>query len=207
VPRFRWAGVGLALCCAAASAQVEELFSRHVRVFKPQGEFAPRLIKLSPASGDGWREVKSAEQGFRMFVPAAAQIDATPAESRVLEVVLSDSPARPRPLLRIDVFTPRKDDPARIDAEYVESYTEQYPEEAFGGKFKVTDSGLILLRGSSLAMIGGTYEKGAVGAYRHQWSYLSKKQQLFITFDCAEQEWERYADTIGSMLLSLKLSR
>src|ERR1051325_1452738 len=60
---------------AAACADVEELFSRYVQVFKPQGTFVQRLIKLTPGVGDGWRAVEDPQHGLRLFVPAAARVE------------------------------------------------------------------------------------------------------------------------------------
>src|SRR5688572_16255696 len=77
----------LLLMAAAASAQLEELYSRHVRVIRPKGEFAARLVRLEPP-GDGWREVTSRGHGFRLLLPKSASLDEVTNGSRVLEVVL-----------------------------------------------------------------------------------------------------------------------
>ncbi|HTE20658.1 MAG TPA: hypothetical protein VK689_20000 [Armatimonadota bacterium] len=189
---------------AASAQQFEELYSKHVQVFRPRGTFAPRLIKLTPAEGERWKLVDDQKLNYRLVVPASAEINATPAGSRVLQVVLNDAPARPRPLLRVDSFTPAEGDPTVIDADYVDEYVDQYPNTAFKGKFNVTDSGLVVLpKKVNIAMIGGVYPQGNTGVQRMQWSYLAADRQIFVTFDCAEREWDTYADTVGRILLSL----
>ena len=202
------AAAALAIACGAAHAQLQELFSRYVNVYRPEGEFAPRLIKLRPAGGAGWQTIENAKWGFRIALPADRKPDTTPAENRVLEVVLSDKPTRPRPVLRIDAFSPKPDEPTAIDAEYAQAYAEQYPQAAFGGKFNLADSGYVVLgKKLNMAMVGGTYAQGAARAYRLQWSYLDPDRQLFLTFDCAESEWNDYADTVGRILLRLEVPK
>src|SRR5689334_21277776 len=89
--------VSLAAVAAAPAFAVEEIFSRTAQIFQPHGETPQRLIKLSPPAGAGWRDVSAGD--FRLKVPAAAQIDDRPDGSRVLQVVLTDAPERPRPVL------------------------------------------------------------------------------------------------------------
>jgi hypothetical protein len=200
-------GLGtLALDARKLHAQLEELFSRHVRVFHPTGEFAPRLIRHAPPSGPGWRQVEDAKSGYRIMIPATAQADTASTGSRVLQVPLSDAAARPRPVLRIDVFEPQPGDPTAVDADYAARYAEEYPEAAFGGKFTVTDNGLVALpKKLNLAMVGGTYLQGAASAVRFQFAYLGKERQLFLTFDCAEKDWSQHSDLLAQILLSFEM--
>jgi hypothetical protein len=185
---------------------VEELFSRHIQVFQPQGIFSQRLIKLGPGSGDAWTEAGGDAAGFRLKVPADAEVDREPKESRVLRVHLGDASERPRATLRIDRFTPGKDGPVQVDAEYAAAYAEEYPEQAFDGKFSLTDSGFLVLRKKlNLAMVGGTYQQGASRCFRLQCAYLGRDRQLFFTFDCGEREWDRYAEQVGRILLSFSV--
>lgn len=207
--KFRWtAGVALLLAAIAASAQVEEIFSRHVRVYHPRGDFAHLLIRQNPPSGGGWKKVEGPELGFRLSVPENATVDNKPAESRVLEVVLPGSAGKTRPVLRIDRFTPGEDDPKDVDVNYADQFAAEYPKAAFGGKFTVADSGMVTRdRKTAFAMVGGTYAVGATAAYRVQWAYLGKDQQLFATFDCAAQDWPAYSDQVAQILLSWELDR
>jgi hypothetical protein len=198
----------LTLCLAvAALAQAEEIFSRHVRVFDPRGEFAPLLIRLAPG-GDGWQPVTVEKHGLRLQVPAGAKVDTAVKDSRLLLVSLPSEGSQPQPELRIDRFAPAAGDPTSVDREYARANAEQFPQAAFNGEFTVTDSGFVRrARKLDFAMVGGTYRLGAVTAYRVQWSYLSPDTQLFVTFDCAEQEWPRFAEQVGRMLLSLEIER
>jgi hypothetical protein len=192
------------LAGGAALAQVEELFSRHVRVLRPQGQFAQRLIKVAPGQGDSWKEVSDSKAGFKLMLPARAEVDQSPQGSRVLLAALSESQIRPRALLRIDHFTPKPEEPTVVDLDYLEEYVKQYPEQAGLGKLTVTDSGLVRKgKKAALAMVGGSYLQGAAPAHRLQWTYLSKDRQLFITFDCGEAEWPDYQDLVARILLSL----
>ncbi len=188
----------------AVGAQVEELFSRHVQVFRPVGEFAPNIIKLSPP-GAGWQEVDGKEHGFRLRLPPAAKLDATVKESRVLHVMFAPEGPAPRPELRIDAFTPEPGEPTAVDPDYADDYAEEYP-KSFKGKFKVTDQGTLVIgkQKARLAYVGGTYLQGAVSAYRMQCAYLSPKRQIFLTFDCSEADWERYSTEMGQILLSFE---
>lgn len=210
LPRF---ALLLALSAAAAPAVtardgVEELFSRHIQVMQPQGPLAQRLIRLNPPAGTDWQEIQLPDSGLRLKVPAGMAVDRQPQDSRVLQVAFSDGPTRPRPLLRIDRFTPAEGDPAVIDAEYAAQYAEEYPEQAFKGKFTVTDSGLLVLRKKvNLALVGGTYLQGAAPAFRVQCAYLSKDRQLFLTFDCSEKDWDLYADQLAQVILSLEIGK
>jgi hypothetical protein len=175
-----------------------------VQVWKPQGSFVQQLIKVAPAGGDGWREVEDAQHHFKLTVPAGATLDIHPNGSRVLQAVLTDQPSRPRPVLRVDVFRAGKDDPEDVDVEYLAKLLQAYPEQTFGGRFAVTDSGLVVLKKTNLAMIGGVGVNGAVRTYRMQWSQLGPDQQVFLTFDCAETEWEKYSETVARILLSFE---
>lgn len=188
------------------SAQVAEIFSKHVSVFTPEGEFAQTLIKNAPANGEGWRLVDDQKHGFKLMIPEDAKVDVMPNGSRVLHVTLPGGPQKPAPVFRIDVFKPEEDDPTEIDEKYAVEYAENYPELAFNGKFSVADSGMIQLKKrkikTNMAMVGGAYLQGAVPAYRLQCALLSKDQQMFLTFDCQERDWARHAPVIARMLLS-----
>lgn len=198
----------LAAPAVTALAKVEEVFSRHIQVFQPQGPLAQRLIRLNPPAGSEWQEVQVPAAGLTLKVPAGAAVDGAAQGSRILQVALSDAPSRPRPLLRVDRFAPAEGDPVDIDADYAAQYAEQYPEQAFKGKFTVTDSGMLVLRKKvNLAMVGGTYLQGAAPAFRVQCAYLSKDRQLFFTFDCSEKDWDLYADRVAQILLSLEIGK
>lgn len=199
----------LVLCLAAtAAAEVEEIFSRHVRVFRPKGEFAAALIRLAPASGAGWKQVGGEKAGFRAFVPNDAGVVDAPDGNQVLAVTLASTVATPRPTLRVHRYAPEPGHPTRVDQDYADEYAAQYPETAFKGKFTVTDSGLVVKdRKTSFAMVGGSYLLGAAGAYRLQWAHLDESAQWFVTFDCSERDWPRYSDQVGRMLLSLGIER
>lgn len=192
---------------AAASAQLEELFSQHVRVLNPQGAFAGRLIRLEPGAGDGWREVRDERNGYRLRVPAEAKVDTTVSGSRTLQVTLEESKQPPAPVFRIDLFQPAPGEPTRVDAEYAQAYAEQYSDSAFEGKLQVTDSGLVQVKKVPFAMVGGVRPFGAAEAYRLQWTHLNKKQQLFLTVDCAAADWPRLSETVGRMLLTFELEK
>lgn len=198
--------VGLA---GVAHAQLEELFSAHVQVQNPVGPFVQWLIKVQPAGGDGWKTHSVPDAGVKLTLPAGVTADTTKSESRVFLAVLSADEKRPRPALRVDVFTPQPGETAEVDLDYAKEYAVAYPQQAFQGKFTVTDSGMVTLKKQPLAMVGGTYQAGlsATAAYRLQWSYLSKERQIFLTFDCREEEWENYADRVARILLSLELPR
>jgi hypothetical protein len=201
----------LVVCCAAAagaSAQLEQLFSRHLEIRQPRGDFPPRLIRLQPGTGQGWKTSEDTKNGFKIGVPSAAAVDSTPTGSRVLQVTLGESSSRPNPVFRIDAFEPGKDDPISIDEQYAADYAEEYPDRAFAGKFNVTDSGLLMLaKKGNLAMVGGNHQIGAGRAYRLQCAFLSKERQLFLTFDCAQNDWPRFMDVVGAMLLSFEPPR
>lgn len=193
----------------AACAQLEELFSEHVQIHNPVGMFAPRLIKLRPPGSEGWKSVAVPDAALKLSLPEGAAVETEKRESRVLLATLTEGEKRPRPALRIDVFTPQPGETSEVDPDYAKEYAEEYPQQAFQGKFTVTDSGMVVLRKQPLAMVGGNYQAGASAtpAYRLQWSYLSKERQIFLTFDCREEEWEQYADRVGRILLSLELPR
>lgn len=199
----------LAGAAVGASAQVAEIFSKHVQVFTPHGEFPQTLIKNAPASGNGWRLVDDQNSGYKLMVPEDAQIDTTPKENCVLQVVLPGGPQKPRPLFRVDSYKPGEDDATEVDAEYAAEYADGYPELAFNGKFSVVDSGMITLSKktlkTNLAMVGGSYLQGAVPSYRVQCAYLSKDRQLFFTFDCPERDWPKHAPVVARILLSLEI--
>ncbi|MCC2672853.1 MAG: hypothetical protein K0Q72_5325 [Armatimonadetes bacterium] len=196
------------LAAAAATAQVEEIYSRHIRIFRPRGDLPRLLIRQSPPTGSGWKRVEREELGLHLSAPADASVDLMAAENRILQVTLAGSKAVPPPVLRVDRFVPGADDPTEVDAEYAESYAAEYPKAAFNGKFNVTDSGLVTRdRKVNFAMVAGSYATGAVETFRIQWAYLSKGQQLFVTFDCAAREWPRYSGPVSQMLLSLELDR
>jgi hypothetical protein len=207
VRSLRLLSVVLALTCGVASAQLEEIFSRYVTVAKPKGAFADRLIRLRPPAGTAWKEVEDAKSGLRLKIPADAQVDAKAAGSRVLAVQLAGGAPRPRPGLRVDLFTPEKGDETQVDAEYATEYAERYSESSFNGKFNLTDSGMLVLdKKYNLAMVGGAYPVAAVQATRLQCQYLSRDRQIMVTFDCAQQDWDTYQDTVGQILLSLDFS-
>jgi len=190
----------------AAGAQLQELFSRHVKVVRPQGKFAGQLIKVQPGSGSGWREVAEPGAGFRISIPSSATIGPEKAGNRVLRAVLAETRLRPFPVIRVDSFAPKPREPDTIDADYVEEYARQYPEQSGLERFTVTDRGLVLKgKKQAFAMVGGTYFQDGKPAYRVQWAYLSKDRQLFITFDCAEDLWPDYQESAARILLSLNL--
>jgi hypothetical protein len=208
--KFGWtAAVVLSVTALAANAQLEEIFSRHIRVFHPRGDFPQLLVRQNPPSGGGWKKVEAPELGFRLSVPANATVDTKAAESRIVEVVFPTTPGKTRPVFRVDRFTPGSDDPTEVDADYADRYAADYSKAAFGGKFTVSDSGMVSSRDrkASFAMVGGTYAQGAVAYYRVQWAYLAKDQQLFATFDCGARDWPAYADDVAQMLLSWELDR
>ncbi len=195
----------LLLTVTAGFAQVEELFSRFIQVFRPQGAFARTLTAAIPAP-DTWTETGDDGLTFRIRVPANAEIDRKAAGSRVLQVRLAGAQP-PRAVLRVDRFKPAAGEPTSVDEDYVEAYAEEYPERAFSGKFEVTDSGLAVLgKKERFAMVGGTYKRGAIEMNRLQWTYLSKGQQLFVTFDCELADWDAHAETLARMLLTLDLT-
>jgi hypothetical protein len=188
-----------------AGAQLRELFSRHVRVYRPRGEFTPLLIRLQPGGGEGWKAVAAARPALRLQAPAGARVDAAPKETRVLEITFAESSAPPQPVLRVDAFPAQAGEPTVVDDDYVEAYAEEYP-KSIGGRFEVTDSGRVVLNKKlTFAMVGGTYQKGAVRLYRLQWAHPGKDRHLFFTFDCAEHDRERYAEPLGRTLLSVEL--
>jgi hypothetical protein len=202
------AGILLSMVALAASGQAEEIFSRHLRVFHPRGDFAQLLIRHNPPAGGGWKKVEGPDLGFRLSVPAAAVVDTKPAESRIVEVALPGGVGKSKPVLRIDRFTPGEGEPTEVDANYSDQFAADYPKAAFGGKFSVSDSGMITRdRRVNLAMVGGTYAVGATEFYRVQWAYLGKDQQLFATFDCPARDWANNADQVAQMLLSWELDR
>jgi hypothetical protein len=201
------AGIVLALASLPVCADLEELFSRYVQVLKPRGPFVQQLIKVSPGSGDGWRSVDDPRHGLALAVPESADVDAAPKESRVFQAVLDKSATRPRPVFRVDVFPAGKDEPDDVDLDYLKELVDAYPEQTFGGRFSVTDSGMVVMKKTNLAMVGGVGVQGGARSYRMQWSTLSKEQHVFLTFDCAEGEWDRYADTVARILLSFTLTR
>ncbi len=191
------------LAAVPAAAQLEEIFSRHVRVQNPIGGFAAQLVKLAPGSGPDWQTVEEGKDGFRIEVPEGATLDATASGSRLLLLTFGEAGGKSRPTLRIDRFTPEKGEPTDTDVEYVEAYARAYPERAFGGKFSVTDQGLLTLRRKHrLAMIGGVHAVGTTDHYRLQCAYLSKTRQYFLTFDGTLSEWSRLSDMVGRTLLS-----
>lgn len=197
------------LIASGGHAQLEELFSRHTQILRPRGAFAAVLVKASPGGGGGWRTIQVESAGLRLAAPAKASADTEAAGSRLVQVVLSDSPERPRPVFRVDRFEPGAGDSKSVDPDYAADYAEQYPDEAFAGKFAVSDSGYVLLKkpGTAFAMVGGTYLQGGARLYRLQWAYLSPERHLFATFDCAERDWGRYEEQVARMLLSLDVTQ
>jgi len=202
-------GLVLALCLSTvAGADVEEIFSRHVRVYRPRGEFASSLIRLTPASGPGWKTVGSDKSGFRCTVPADAEVDESVQGNQLTAITLASPVVVPRPTLRIHRYDAEPGQPTRVDQDYALEYAAQYSEVAFKGKFTLTDSGLVVRdRKLNFAMVGGTYQVGAAGAYRLQWAHLEEAGQWFATFDCSDREWYKYSDQVGRILLSLSIDR
>jgi hypothetical protein len=150
--------------------------------------------------------VEDRKQGFRLHLPAAAAVDAQPRESRALQAVLDDT-SRPRPIFRIDAFTPDEEDPVAVDLQYARDYFDHYGALAFNGRFTPTDGGLLVLpKKLDLALVGGGYLQGAANAYRLQAVHLAREQQLFLTFDCAEGAREHYFPTIARILLSFEVT-
>jgi hypothetical protein len=194
--------VSLAGLAAAPALAVEELFSRTVQVFQPTGEFPQRLIRLAPPTGAGWKDAVAGD--LRLKLPASVPVDDHADGDRILQAVLSDAPERPRPILRVDAFAPEKDDPTEVDADYTAAFVEAYPQRSGLTRFELTDSGMLVLRKKwNLVMVGGAYHQGAVRANRLQCAYLSRQRHLFLTFDCAEKDWEANADTLARILLSM----
>jgi hypothetical protein len=193
---------------SAAPAQVTEVFSKHVSVFDPHGDFTQQLIKTAPGSGDTWRLVDDQKNGFKVMVPESATIDATPSGNRVLQVTFAGGPQKPAPIFRVDAFTPEEDDPIEVTQKYAADYAENYPELAFNGKFSVADSGMMVLTKrkvkTPMALVGGSYLQGAVPCYRVQCALLSKKQQLFLTFDCVDKDWAKHNVVLAALLLSFE---
>lgn len=197
-----------ALAGSAAVAQVEEIFSKYVQVFNPQGSFAQRLIRLTPPGKKDWRVVDDQRHDYRLQVPDDAQVETRQEGNRALLVYLSDAEKRPRPTLRVDIYPAGKDDRTEVDAEYAKEYAEQYPTAAFNNKFSTTDTGLVQLpKNVRLALVAGSYPQGAVRGFRVQLAHLSTERQLFVTFDCAEADWPQYQDEVGRILLTLDLAK
>jgi hypothetical protein len=196
------------LVSGAAVAQLNEVFSRYVQIFKPVGDFTQVLIKQSPGSGEGWRLVDDQRNGYRIQIPADSEVDANPAGNRALHVVLSGGPQKPRPVFRVDAFKPEEDDPVQVDEKYAADYADNYSELAFNGKFNYAESGFIVLnRKLNFAMVAGSYLQGAVPCYRMQWAFLSPEKQYFLTFDCPEKDWPRHSTTVARILLSFDLPK
>ena len=197
----------LLLAAGIASAQVQEIFSKQVVVQAPVGEFARQLIKFSPAEGKEWKSVTLPDSGIRLSAPQSATIDLQPKESRQAEIAFGPAEEKPRAKLRIDVYKPQEGEPIEIDLEYASDYASEYPDQAFKGKFTVTDSGLVLLekKRPPLAMVGGLYETADGPAYRLQLCSLTKQRQVFLTFDCAEAKKNAYTPLLAKMLLTLDL--
>ena len=201
--------LSLALVAAtAALAEVDEIFSPYVHVFAAEGQFPQRLIRLSPPPKKDWRTVDDQRHGFKLSIPEGLEVDTQEEGSRTLRLYLDGASRKFRPALRIDVFKPGKNDPTDVGVEYAKKYAEDYPAAAFNNKFVVLDSGLVQLKkGARLALVGGTYPQGAVRAYRIQCQHLSPDQQLILTFDGAEEDWPKYQDTVGRILLSLEVPK
>lgn len=199
----------LVLCLSAAvGAEVEEIFSRHVRVFRPKGEFAAGLIRVAPAAGAGWRPVGGETAGFRCMVPTDSEVDETAQGDQVLAITLASTAVTPRPTLRVHRYKPGPGDPDKVDQDYADEYAAQYGRTAFKGKFTLTDSGLVVRdRKINFAMVGGSYRLGATNAYRLQWAHLDETAQWFLTFDCSEQDWPSHSEQIGRLLLSFSIDR
>ena len=201
--------LSLALIAAtAALAEVDEIFSPYVHVFAADGQFPQRIIRLAPPPKKDWRIVDDQRHGFKLTIPEGLDVDTQEEGSRTLRLYFDAATRKPRPALRIDIFKPGKDDPTDVDVEYVKKYAEDYPAAAFNNKFVVLDSGLVQLKkGTRLALVGGTYPQGAVRAYRLQCQHLGAEQQLFLTWDGAEEDWPKYQDTVGRILLSLEIPK
>jgi hypothetical protein len=196
------------LAGTAALAQVEEIFSKYVQVFSPQGDFSQHLIRVSPPGKKEWRPLDDQRHGFRLSIPEGLDVDTKEEGNRTLRIFLAGEQQHPRPVLRVDVYPAGKNDPTDVDADYAKRYAEDYPTAAFNNKFLVTDSGLVqLAKGPRLALVGGAYPQGAVRAYRVQLAHLSADQQLFITFDCPEADWPKYEDTVAQIVLSLEFPK
>ncbi len=198
---------GIACSVAVGARAQEELFSRHVRVLRPQGPFTRLLIRATPGSGAGWKDVDHLAQGYRLRLPPGVSADLEPSGTRTLEAVFSDTAARPRPVLRVDVFKPEEDEATSVDLGYLAELIEEYPKQAFDGRFAVTDSALLVINRQSYAMIGGTYTQGAARAYRLQVTRLDRDRQVYVTFDCAENDWQRFSEPVARLLLTLEAPR
>ncbi|MBM3459339.1 MAG: hypothetical protein FJX77_12515 [Armatimonadetes bacterium] len=197
--------LGILCLTTSAPAQVQELFSEYLQVFRPKGTFPSRLVKATPPPTTRWKNYGGEGEGFRLRLPDNAEVDTRPDGSRRLQAVLAGSTAKPLPTLRVDLFDPQEGDPEEVDGEYVTELVTEYPKQAFGGKFVVTDSGHVLLgRKWNVAVIGGEYVGGGRQTYRMQATLLSPSRQVYLTFDCAAAGWEQYQDVLARILLSLE---
>lgn len=196
------------LSAGIASAQVQEIFSKHVVIQTPRGEFARQLIKFLPAEGKEWQPVSLTDTGIRLLAPQNAAVDTQPKGSRRAEIALGTEVEKPRAKLRIDVFLPQAGEPTDVDQDYANDYAAEYGDQAFKGKFEVTDSGLVLLEKKQppMAMVGGLYTAGESPAYRIQLCSLTKQRQVFLTFDCPEGKKDTYTPILAKMLLTLDLN-
>lgn len=189
-----------------ARAQLTELFSQYVRVFRPAGTFAGLLVKVTPASGDRWQVAEGG--GVRLQVPGDARVEVKPEGSRVLQVLFRRAGAPRATVLRVDRYQPGPDDATEVDADYVAELVREYPARAFAGKFTVSDSGHIVLgKKWHFALVGGEYPEAGRTVQRMQWTYLAPDRQYFLTFDCPAEEWSDRQETLARLFLSFERTK
>ena len=190
----------------SARAQLTELFSQYVRVFRPEGAFAGLLVKVTPAAGDRWQVAEGG--GVRLRVPADARVEVKPEGSRVLQVLFRRADAPRATVLRVDRYQPGPDDATEVDADYAAELVREYPARAFAGKFTVSDSGhLILGKKWHFALVGGEYQEAGRGVQRMQWTYLASDRQYFLTFDCPVEEWGDRQETLARLFLCFERTK
>jgi hypothetical protein len=128
-----------------AEGQLEEAFSRHVRVVRPRGSFAVRLTRAEPGSGSEWKLLHVEGAGLRLALPAAARVERSASGTPAAHVFLAEGERRPRPSLRVDVYPAGEEAPTVVDEDYATRYAEEYSRAAFEGRFAVTDRGMVEL--------------------------------------------------------------
>lgn len=206
--RRTWLSAGVAATLGTrVQSQVDELFSRHVRVLRPRGEFVHQLVRVEPARGTGWRSHRTAEGEIDIRLPEAVTADQTSADSRLFLARLGPSADGLPSTLRIDRYAAEAGDPNSVDAAYVADLAEDYPGDSGLNGFKVTESGLLLPTAKpSWALVGGTHRVGAARAFRLQITQLGRLDHYFVTVDCSENAFLTLSGTVASVLLSLVIT-